>query len=122
MAKNKKTTQKKASKSASRVLKDKDSGKKSKTASGSALSQTGTPKRQTGKKAASSASRTMKDGRTSKASKSAAGSALAQTPKTKDKKVPAARKKTAKKAPPKSRGNGDKGTSSGGPGVGRKKR
>lgn len=82
---NKKTTSKGASKSASKTLTSNSTGKSSKSASGSALSQTGTPKRQTSPKAASAASKTLSDGRTRKASKSAAGSTLAQTPKKKGK-------------------------------------
>jgi hypothetical protein len=77
---NKKITGKKAASSASKTLKCKSTGEKSKTAAGSALSQTKAPKKQTSPRAATAASKTLKDGRTSKTSKSAAGSALAQKP------------------------------------------
>lgn len=98
MAKNRKTTGKKAASSASKTLRSKSTGTKSKKAAGSALSQTKAPKRQTGAKAASAASKTLSDGRTSKSSKSAAGSALAQTP-TKRKSSTSGRKvQTARKS------------------------
>lgn len=83
MAKKSGTTSKKAASSASSTMRSKSTGKKSKSAAGSALSQTGTPKRTTGKKAATAASKTLSDGRTAKKSKAAAGSALSQTPKKK---------------------------------------
>lgn len=83
MAKNKKVTSKKVASKASKVLKNKSTGTKSKKAAGSALSQTKAPKKQTSKNAASAASKVLKDGRTSKSSKSAAGSALAQKGKKK---------------------------------------
>ncbi|NZD59178.1 hypothetical protein HZU83_21080 [Sphaerotilus montanus] len=54
-------------------------GKASKTAAGSALSQVA-PKKVTSPVAASAASKTLRDGRTGAASKSAAGSALSQKP------------------------------------------
>jgi hypothetical protein len=73
-----KVTSKRVAKSASITLRSKSTGSKSKTAAGSALSQTKAPKKQTSKKAASVASSVLRDGRTSKTSKSAAGSALAQ--------------------------------------------
>ena len=73
---NKKVTGKKAASSASKTLKSGSTGKASKTAAGSALSQTKAPKKQTSAKAASAASKTLRDRRTSKTSKSAAGSAL----------------------------------------------
>jgi hypothetical protein len=75
-----KVTQPKAAKSASKTLKNKKTGSKSKTAAGSTLSQTKAPKKVTSKKAASAASKVLRDGRTSKKSKSAAGSALSQRP------------------------------------------
>lgn len=80
MAQDRKTTGKKAASNASKTLRSKNTGTKSKKAAGSALSQTKAPKRQTGARAASAASKTLRDGRTSRNSKSAAGSALAQTP------------------------------------------
>jgi len=83
MAKNRKVTSKPAASKASKTLRSGSTGKKSKTAGGSALSQTKAPKKQTSKRAASAASKVLRDGRTSKASKSAAGSALSQTPKRK---------------------------------------
>lgn len=74
----KKTTGKKAGKASSKTLKSKATGKASKSAAGSSLSQSKAPKKATGTKAASAASKTLSDKRTSKASKSAAGSALSQ--------------------------------------------
>jgi len=74
----KKVTRPKAAKNASKVLRSKSTGKKSKAAAGSALSQTKAPKKTTSKKVASKASSVLRDGRTSKSSKSAAGSALTQ--------------------------------------------
>ena len=76
----KEVTSKSAATSASKTLKSKDTGPKSKAAAGSALSQTKAPAKQTLPKAAKAASKTMTDGRTAKDSKTAAGSALAQTP------------------------------------------
>jgi len=75
---NTKTTGSKAATSASKTLQGKSTGANSKTASGSALSQTGAPKKQTSSAAATAASKVLRDGRTSAQSKSAAGSALAQ--------------------------------------------
>jgi len=79
----KKTTSKKVSSKASKTLKIKSTGKSSKSAAGSALSQTKDVKKVTSKKAASAASKVLRDKRTSKASKSAAGSALSQREKKK---------------------------------------
>lgn len=64
----KKVTSKRVAKKASSVLKNKSTGKKSKSAAGSALSQTKAPKKTTSKKVASNASKVLKDGRTSKKS------------------------------------------------------
>lgn len=75
---NTKTTGSKAATSASKTLQSKATGSSSKTASGSALSQTGAPKKQTSSSAATAASKVLRDGRTSSQSKSAAGSALTQ--------------------------------------------
>ncbi len=72
-----KVTGGKAAKNSSSVLTSSATGKTSKTAAGSALSQV-VPPRATSAKAASAASSVLRDGRTSAASKSAAGSALAQ--------------------------------------------
>jgi hypothetical protein len=77
MMNNKQTSQPAASK-ASKTLLSNSTGKNSKTAAGSALSQKDAPKKQTSPKAATAASKTLSDGRTSKAAKSAAGSALSQ--------------------------------------------
>ena len=85
-----KSTTPKVAKKASSVLGSTSTGKASKSAAGSALSQV-SPTKVTSKKAASSASKVLRDGRTGTAAKSAAGSALSQA---------------AKKAP---------GTGSGGP-------
>ncbi len=76
---NRKVTRKVAATKASSTLRAPKTGKLSKTAAASALSQRKAPAKQTSPRAASAASRTLRDGRTSKASKSAAGSALAQT-------------------------------------------
>ncbi len=75
---NKKVTGKKAASAASKTIRSTGTGKASKTAGGSALSQRKAPKKQTSSRAATAASKTLRDGRTSKASKSAAGSTLAQ--------------------------------------------
>lgn len=79
MAKSK-VTRPKAATNASKTLHNKNTGSKSKTSAGSALSQTKAPKKQTSKKAGTAASSVLRDKRTSKTSKSAAGSALAQRP------------------------------------------
>ncbi len=76
---NTKTTGSKAATSASKTLQGKSTGASSKTASGSALSQTAAPKKQTSSSAATAASKVLRDGRTSAQAKSAAGSALAQS-------------------------------------------
>ena len=81
MAANKKTTGKTAATKASETLASPDTGKASKSAAGSALSQRKAPAKQTSKAAATKASKTLTDGRTSAASKSAAGSALSQAKK-----------------------------------------
>lgn len=73
-----KITGAKAASSASTTLQSGSTGSRSKTAAGSALSQTSAPKKTTSPKAARAASSVLRDGRTSAASKSAAGSALSQ--------------------------------------------
>ncbi len=73
----KKTTGPKTASKASSVLTNPSTGKASKTAAGSALSQVALPK-VTSAKAASAASKVMRDGRTSPESKSSAASALSQ--------------------------------------------
>ncbi|KAF1708654.1 hypothetical protein CSC73_08140 [Pseudoxanthomonas sacheonensis] len=73
-----KQTGPKAAKAASQVLKSSSTGKNSKIAAGSALTQSKTVRESTSARAATAASQVLRDGRTSKASKSAAGSALAQ--------------------------------------------
>lgn len=80
-----KVTGPKAAHSASQVLSNGATGKNSKTAAGSALSQVAAPKKVTSSSAASSASKVLRDGRTSAASKSAAGSALSQRQTTRKK-------------------------------------
>ena len=85
MAKSK-VTRPKAARNASKTLRSANTGSKSKTASGSALSQTKAPKKGTSKRAASAASKVLRDGRTNKKSKSAAGSALSQRPSSRKKK------------------------------------
>jgi hypothetical protein len=77
MASNK-ITRSNAAQAASAVLKGKSTGTNSKSAAGSALSQTNSPKKVTSKSAATAASAVLRDNRTSAASKSAAGSALSQ--------------------------------------------
>ena len=74
---NTKTTGSQAATSASKTLQGKSTGAGSKTASGSALSQTGAPQKQTSPSAATAASKVLRDGRTSAQTKSAGGSALA---------------------------------------------
>ena len=77
-----KITGKGAASAASKTLRSASTSGRTKTSSGSALSQTGAPKKVSSAKAASAASRVLRDGRTSAASKSAAGSTLAQRPTT----------------------------------------
>lgn len=75
-----KVTGPKAAISASKTMTSGSTAAKSKTAAGSALSQTKAPAKVTSASAAKAASSVLRDGRTSKDSKSAAGSALAQRP------------------------------------------
>ena len=96
----KKTTGKRASQAASRVLRSADTGKASKTAAASALTQSRTKRETTSAAAAKAASQVLRDERTSKDSKSAAGSALAQA---------ATRKVAAKAAAKKGGGTNDTG-------------
>jgi hypothetical protein len=81
--KNSKVTSQLVAKKASQTLSSGSTGNTSKSAAGSALSQTDAPKKQTSPNAATAASKTLTDGRTSAASKSAAASALSQTPRKK---------------------------------------
>ena len=67
-----------AAKAASKTLRAADTGKASKAAAGSALTQSRAPNESTSPKAATAASKVLRDGRTSSTSKSAAGSALSQ--------------------------------------------
>ena len=78
-----KGTGKKAAKAASNTLKNPSTGKASKTAAASALTQSKAPLETTTPKAAQAASKVLRDGRTNKDSKTAAGSALSQTRKKK---------------------------------------
>lgn len=71
-------TSRAAARSASKTLSSPYTGRASKSAAGSALSQRKAPEKATSPAAATAASKTLRDGRTSKRSKSAAGSALAQ--------------------------------------------
>jgi hypothetical protein len=73
-----KMTGPKAAKAASHVLNSPSTGKASKAAAGSALTQSRTRGESTSPKAATAASQVLRDGRTSAASKTAAGSALSQ--------------------------------------------
>lgn len=74
-----KTTSSKAATAASKTLRSGETGSKSKSAGGSALSQK-EPRntKNTSSGVATKASKTLSDGRSAKASKSAAGSALSQ--------------------------------------------
>jgi len=72
-----KQTSKSAATKASKTLTIKSAGKKSRSAAGSALSQSKT-RNVTSKKAATKASGVLRDGRSSAKAKSAAGSALSQ--------------------------------------------
>jgi hypothetical protein len=74
----KEVTSKPAARSASKTLSNPSTGKASKSAAGSALSQRKSPEKQTSSPAAKAASKVLRDGRTSQDSKSAAGSALTQ--------------------------------------------
>ena len=73
-------TGKRAASAASKVLRNKGSNKSTKSAAGSALSQTKAPNRVTSSKAGSAASKTLRNSKSNKSSKSAAGSALTQRP------------------------------------------
>ena len=73
-----KTTGPKAARAASKVLASSNTGRNSRTAAGSALTQSRTNSESTSARAATAASKVMRDGRTSAASKTAAGSALSQ--------------------------------------------
>lgn len=75
-----KQTGKRAASRASATLRSGATGRKSKSASGSALSQRKAPKKETRPKAARNASATLRSRSTGGKSKSAAGSALSQTP------------------------------------------
>jgi len=80
MAKKSEVTSKNAASAASKVLRNPNTSKASKSAAGSALSQRKAPSKVTSKKAASAASKTLRNASTSKTSKTAAGSALTQKP------------------------------------------
>lgn len=80
MAKKTEVTSKKAATAASKVLRNENSSKTSKSAAGSALSQRKAPPKVTSPKAATAASKTLRNSNTSKTSKTAAGSALTQRP------------------------------------------
>ncbi|TYT27253.1 hypothetical protein FZO89_13860 [Luteimonas viscosa] len=73
-----KMTTPKAAKAAAKVLASNSTGRNSRTAAGSALTQSRTRGEATSARAASAASKVLRDGRTSAASKTAAGSALSQ--------------------------------------------
>ena len=73
-----KTTGPRAASAAAKVWYSSSTGKASKTAAASALTQAHSPRESTSRAAASAASKVLRDGRTSAASKSAAGSALSQ--------------------------------------------
>ena len=80
-----KETSKRAASKASSVMSSPETGAKSKSAAGSALSQTGAPKKVTSPAAAKKASAALRDGRSGAATKTAAGSTLSQTPSKKRK-------------------------------------
>lgn len=71
-------TGRRAAKAAARVLDSPSSGRASKTAAASALTQSRAPKERTSSRAATATSQVLRDGRTSAAAKTAAASALAQ--------------------------------------------
>lgn len=73
-----KVTGRKAAKAASKTLRSKSTGTKSKASAGSALSQTKARSKTTSKPAAKAASEVLRSKETSKTSKTAAGSALSQ--------------------------------------------
>lgn len=81
-----KQTGTKAAKAAGKTLSSHVTGRASKSAAGSALTQVKSKTETTSKKAASAASAVLRDGRTSKTSKIAAGSALSQRDKSSKKK------------------------------------
>jgi hypothetical protein len=73
-----KVTGRAAASKSSKVVRNASSGSQARTAAGSALSQTRSPRRQTSAAAASAAGRTLRDPRSSRAERSAAASALSQ--------------------------------------------
>lgn len=73
-----KSTGPKAARAAAKVLASDNTGRNSRIAAGSALTQSRTNSERTSARAATAASQVLRDGRTSAASKSAAGSALSQ--------------------------------------------
>ncbi len=73
-----KVTGRAAARKSSKVVRNASSGSQARTAAGSALSQTRSPRRQTSAAAASAAGRTLRDPRASRAERSAAASALSQ--------------------------------------------
>jgi hypothetical protein len=75
---NNKTTGAKAASKAPQTLRSGATGKSSKAAAGSALSQTSAPAKVSSKAAATAASKVLRDGRSSPASKTAAASTLSQ--------------------------------------------
>lgn len=80
-----KVTGRKAASAASKTLQNRSTGKASKTAAASALTQSKAPNEATSPQASKAASKVLRDGRTNKDSKSAAGSALAQAKSNKKK-------------------------------------
>lgn len=91
-------TGRRAATAASKTLRSKSTGTKSKTSGGSALSQRNAPKKQTSTRAGSAASKVLRDGRTNKSSKSAAGSALSQRPVKSSKKTGTVSRKAVRRA------------------------
>lgn len=73
-----KMTSPRAARAAAKVLASDNTGRNSRIAAGSALTQSRTRGESTSARAASAASKVLRDGRTSAASKTAAASALAQ--------------------------------------------
>jgi hypothetical protein len=80
MSKKPEVTSKKSATAASKVLRSPSSNKASKSAAGSALSQTKAPAKVTSGKAATAASKTLRSSGSSKSAKTSAGSALTQKP------------------------------------------
>lgn len=73
-------TSRRAASAASKVLRSHGASKTTKSAAGSALSQTKAPRKVTSSKAGTAASRALRSSGSSKSAKTSAGSALTQRP------------------------------------------